>query len=153
VAATLRIHSLWEQLLTVGFGELEAAELSKAEAAGIASSRKLDDQVLREFHWHAASGKRLRLSKECFGSPQVRENLLWYYATLAPSFYLTHWLLKRGGEGPATWPVCLIGCTRFYIRFHSFFHIVEIAHSPPPARTAKHAANTKHMWGSRVFPR
>jgi len=96
------IHSIWIQLVVLGFGELEASSLAKAEAAGVAASRKLDDEVLSEFFWHAASGKRLRLSKETFTNPQVRTDLLCHFLILSPHFYITHWLLKHGGEGPAT---------------------------------------------------
>jgi len=85
LSSCLRIHSIWQQLYNVGFGDLEAAELAKAEAVGIAASRKLDDQMLREFHWHAASGKRLRLSRECFSNEHVRQNMIWYYLILDPT--------------------------------------------------------------------
>eukprot|EP00959_Pyramimonas_sp_CCMP1952_P102115 2136035-Pyramimonas_sp.AAC.1 len=104
------VHNILPQLYAVGFCNLEselikaATDLEEQRQAGAAAG--VDDQIVSEWHWHAAAGKRLRDVKDVFGSVTFFLNLYVFAAVLHPIFRITHWLISRSkdvvdeGQGP-----------------------------------------------------
>eukprot|EP00959_Pyramimonas_sp_CCMP1952_P246995 5162333-Pyramimonas_sp.AAC.1 len=77
-------HSILPGLMVKAFEALRA-ELDQAAAdASRHSKAKMDDELVREFSWNAASGKRVTAIREWWADPHSRLNLLLYAVVLEP---------------------------------------------------------------------
>jgi hypothetical protein len=93
---------LFEQLLMEVFQAHEVKLLRDAvEKEKKAVNEGLTDESLKsEFHFHAASGKRLTAAQDFWHDANARVDLYIFTKILQPLFFLTHWLLKWGKDLP-----------------------------------------------------
>ena len=93
------VHKLLAQLLTAAFAGLENKlyESMDNAAATMKSSEHMEAAIVDEFHWHAASGKRLKSAKAFLSIDSNREGFFLMALILQLLSFMTSTMLKTRG--------------------------------------------------------
>ena len=98
----LVVHNMLKTLFKIAFDALRAKldqEVDRADEQY--AGKRVDAAVEQEFKWHAASGRRLRDSREFFNNHQTREQLFLSSMLLGVMNLITSALLKSRGPTDA----------------------------------------------------
>ena len=86
------LHMFFSDLIFVAFSGIHSS-LEQKVAFADRTEKEVDETLHAEFHWHAASGRRLKDTREYFSKPRSREALFELDLFMTAIVFISHSLM------------------------------------------------------------